>query len=172
MFLIAASGVIDFDLQLFIDVATVLDGHIFAVTDGSVAFDIADQMGLFDRAEHACGLGFVACQAYLASTYSDVAVTKVQALSLGPDHSFGGKAVAIINAAANFWKHQAEWQLQPNHPGRRRTERTFDEVDFPVNSEYPLVGVLTELTTPREARLLSLVPILESWRGALSASVG
>lgn len=169
MFLIAKSGVIDFDLQLFVDVATVLDRHISVVSDRSIDADMADQMGLFDRAEHACGLGFVACQAYLASTYSDLGITKSVALTVGPDHRWGGKAVAIINAAANFWKHHDEWQLVPDHPGRRRTEQSFDSIGFPVNSEYPLSGVLTELVVPRETRLLSLVPALEAWRDELAA---
>src|SRR5688572_2918575 len=105
MFVIGKSGVIDFDLRLFVDVATVLDRHISVVSDESIDAEMADQMGLFDRAEHACGLGFVACQAYLASTYSDLGITKSVALTVGPDHRWGGKAVAIINAAANFWKH-------------------------------------------------------------------
>lgn len=172
MFLIATSGVIDYDLQLFVDVATVLDRHISLVSDESIEADMADQMGLFDRAEHACGLGFVACQAYLASTYSDLRIAKSAALSVGPDHRYGGKAVAIVNAAANFWKHHQEWQMAPDHPGRKRTQESFDSIGFPVDSEYPLSGVLTELVVPREPRLLALVPILEAWRDELASSSG
>jgi hypothetical protein len=170
-FLIVKSGVLDYDLQLFVDVATVLDRHISVVSDKSVDVDMADQMGLFDRAEHACGLGFVACQAYLASTYSDLRIVKSAALSAGPDHRYGGKVTAIINAAANFWKHHHEWEMAPGHPGQKRTQESFDSVGFPVNSEYPLCGVLAELAAPHEARLLALVPVLEAWRDELASSV-
>jgi hypothetical protein len=172
MFLVAKSGFIDFDLDLLVDIGAVLDRHIAAVADASVDSEIADQTGLFDRAEHAAGLGFVACQGYLAATYADVGIAKVEALSLGPTHPTGGRVVGIINAAANYWKHSAEWRLQPNHPGRHRTEEALDSIGFAVGTDYPLSGVLTELSSPRDAGILSLIPLLESWRDELAARAG
>ncbi len=170
MFLVGESSILDYDLDLFGDVAAALDRHISAAFDG-IDFGTADMMGLFDRAEYAAGLGFVASQAYLAATYGDLRVTKVAALSLGPSHGTGGKVVAMLNAAANFWKHSPEWQLQGNHPGRRRTVETLDAISLAVNPDYPLLGILGELTSVKEPRLLALVPLLAAWRDELARQV-
>ncbi len=158
---------IDLHLDLLRDVLHVLDRHIDVVADRSVEAELQDQYGLFDRAEHATGLGFVAIQLYLTSLANQLTVGKAMALSAGPKHASGEPIAAIINAAANYWKHHPEWAHQRPDRRRERIEALFDSVGFPVDSDYPLSGVLAEITTPRVARMTALVPLLLAWRDEL-----
>src|SRR3546814_5933127 len=78
-------------------------------------------------------------------------IDKSAALRKGPQHPGGLSKVQIINHAANYWKHNNEWAL--TKPDRRREliEKAFDSVGFPVGTDYPLSGVLTELSEPHFA---------------------
>ena len=43
----------------------------------------------------------------------------------------------------------------------------FEEVGYSTDSEYPVSGVITELVSPKECRLTSLIEILVEWRNSL-----
>lgn len=67
------------------------------------------------------GVGFAACQKYLSSATRQMKITRSDALNLGPKHSTEGPIVALVNAIANYWKHQDEWDLKPTQRGRKET---------------------------------------------------
>lgn len=144
-----------------------VDEHLSEVCDKSVAAEDSDAFGLFDSAEHATGLGFVACQTYMATLCGALMIEKSRALSLGPTHSGGLTMVQVINHAANYWKHNNEWSLDKSAARQEAIHRAFDSVGFPVGTDYPLSGVLTELSGVFPAALKQLIPILEEWKAAM-----
>ncbi len=130
-----------------------------------------DSMGLFDEGEYLSGMGFVACQRYLASTYGPHGVSKDIAMRLGPKHAGGEPVVRIINAAANYWKHVDEWDQQTLGARQKDTIRIIETVtDW---EDYTCSNLLAYLTLPTGPRFEGLVPMLEAWRCELdSISVG
>lgn len=163
-------GIIDYDLDLLVDVVRLIDDQLEKITQKSMQSDDPDSFGYFDQAEHITGLGFVACQAYTASTYGFLRVSKSRAMSLGPRHSSGKPIVELINHAANYWKHNGEWPPEKTDHRKRMIEEAFDAIGFPVNTDYPLSGVLTELASPHPASFVILVPLLETWRNDVRVS--
>ena len=63
--------------------------------------------GEYDGAEYTIGLGFVACQQYMTCVFADKSIDKRAVLELGPRHACGVTYAALVNAAANTWKHYA-----------------------------------------------------------------
>jgi hypothetical protein len=171
MFLVGSDGIADFDLDLLSDVLAPLDKHLELICREFFEVPDPDASGHFERAEYVTGLGFVACQAYLTSTYSFLGVQKVKAIMIGPVHRSGRTAVSIINHAANYWKHRDEWILDSSDTKRKRIAEVFEDVGFPVDTDYPLSGILTELVTPSAAAFAPLLLVLESWRDDLYKSV-
>jgi hypothetical protein len=158
------SGFIDYDLELLADLMHVIDDQLDRIVRQSTRVDDPDAMGYFDRAEHITGLGFVACQAHMASTYGFLHVSKPVALARGPRHSCGRTVAELVNHAANYWKHNSEWPLGKNDSRRAKIIAAFEAIGFPVGVDYPLSGVLTELTAPHAASFGPIVTALESWR--------
>lgn len=134
-----------------------------------------DQMGLFDEAEYLSGMGFIACQRYLASTYGPNGVAKDIALSVGPKHVGGEPFARIINAAANYWKHVDEWRTnaviaRDRHALESRQKDTIRILETVTAwADYTCANLLSSLANPGEPRLASLVPILEAWRSELDS---
>jgi hypothetical protein len=164
MFIIAGGVVADSDLDLLTELLTVIDRQLDVILDDWQDASEADEFGYFDRAEHITGLGFVACQAYMTATYGFLNMPKSTAVAAGPSHRTGQRVVAIINHAANYWKHHEEWHLDRNQANQDRIRAAFDAVGFPVDLDYPLSGVLTELVDPQPAAFMPLVPMLAAWR--------
>ncbi|GEM_PF-607757 len=168
MFLIGKDRVHDIDLRLLSDLVAVIDKQLELVEEQAQGrWEDADMSGEFDWAEHVAGLGFTSCQTYLAATYPFTRITKPEALNLGPIESKSKRpVVSVINAAANFWKHNPEWSLQPE--ARRVTiiKEAFDDVGYPVDCDYPLTGILAELTGGA-IRFRAIIPLLDEWRDAL-----
>jgi hypothetical protein len=158
--------VFDYELELFANVATVLDRHIVATLEREMDPELADQFGLFDVAEHATGLGFAAAQVYLSATSGFLRIGKQGALNVGPTHSATGKPIAeIVNAAANHWKHSTEFPERETP--REKREELFSLLGCSGDDDYPLSNVLRKLTPSRDAPLSSLVPLLAAWRDGL-----
>lgn len=170
MYVISNDGVIDYDMDLLVQVVTILDEQLNMISEKSVQIPDADALGLYDRGEHVAGLGFVACQAYMAATYGFIQFPKKVALQLGPRHRPSGRFVAdVINHAANFWKHHSEWPLHKDGAREQTIREAFNDLGFPVDTDYPLSGILTELATPEDARFQVLANKLKTWRDALQA---
>ena len=94
-------------------------------------------------------------------------VEKANAFSVGPCHKSGQRIAAIINHAANYWKHKEEWPLDKSPARKNRIRDAFDGLGFSVDSEYPLSGVLTEVVAPDAAAFTPLVAKLANWRDEL-----
>jgi hypothetical protein len=158
----------DPDLDMLAEVLLVLDRQLETILDGwQDAAEEAEALGYFDRAEHTTGLGFVACQAYMTATYGHLKIQKSIALTAGPLHRSGQRTVQIINHAANYWKHRDEWHLDKCTTNQTRIRIAFDAIGFPVDLDYPLSGVLTELASPDLAAFKPLVGQLVKWRDDL-----
>ena len=151
-------------LALLRDLIRTIDQHLDHTIQEAMLVDEADNFGYFDRTEHIIGLGFVACQTYMSSVYGYYKIKKQRALSIGPSHSGGLTKAQIINHAANYWKHNSEWLFDKNGKQRKYIEDAFESVGFPVNTDYPLSGVLTEIVFPEFAAFNPILKILESWR--------
>lgn len=126
----------------------------------------ADGWGLLDIGEALCGMGFVACQQYITAVASDWRLSKQDALSCGPRHSCGARLVAIVNDAANAWKHSDEWSLSDSPS--KRAERTLGGLSRIVpedtNCEYVLAEILSRLSEPEQkGRFRNLLPLLIEW---------
>lgn len=167
MFLELPDGRIhDYDMELLKDLLELLDGHIERLTANVPHYIDADSWGLYDSTEYIIGLGFVACQGYLAATYSDLKVEKAAALRGEPRHSSGLTYVEIINHAANAWKHHHEWSL-PSNKGRGHACEALDKLLVDDNAD-PLTSILGAVVFARSNRLQALLLHLSAWRDALA----
>lgn len=152
-------------LELILDIDSILSRHIDELSD-----DEAQAFGVFDHAEHITGLGFVVCQTYLSTVYGILGFRKADALNLGPRHSSGQSIAEIINHAANFWKHNSEWVLGSDSQRKKYIENSFELLGYPLETDYPLSGVLTELTSPEPAGFAAIGKKLEMWKNSVLIS--
>jgi len=159
--------IIDFDLDLLKQLINIIDYQLEIISQKASNVDDADSLGYYDSAEHITGLGFVACQTYMSSVYGYLKIDKQHALSLGPLHSSGQTKVQIINHVANYWKHNNEWSLEKEDNRRKQIEKAFESVGFPVNTDYPISGVLYKIVYPDRATFEPIITILELWRNEL-----
>ena len=155
------------DLELLKELVQLIDQQIEKICQLCSKVDDPDSFGYFDSAEHVTGLGFVACQTFMSSVWGNLGVSKRNALAIGPSHSSGNTKAKIINSAANYWKHNNEWDPSKKDKRREDIEKAFESVGFPVDSSYPLSGVLTELSLPGEARFQSVLGALDVWKDEL-----
>jgi hypothetical protein len=162
---------LDYELSLLREIVLFIDQHLSQIIHNSMQVEDADSFGYFDSAEHITGLGFVACQTYMSAVYGLMGIEKQKALVVGPLHASGKTKVQIINHAANYWKHNNEWTFGHNQKQMKNIEEAFDSVGFPVNTDYPLSGILAEIATPEEARFEAIIHILELWQGKLQEAV-
>jgi hypothetical protein len=171
MFVCKGNVVYDYDLNMLVDVLEVIDQQLAKVGDGWEDQELADQFGVFNRAEHIVGLGFVACQAYLTATYGFLKVDKCKALDLGPvyqtGHGGGQRIVRIVNDAANFWKHHDEWHRDESSARQQKIRESFTAMGFPDDPEYPLSGILSKLAAPEVTAFKPLAAGLTVWRDDL-----
>lgn len=154
----------DSEIALISDLVIVIDQKLSDICEKAINTAGADEFGFYDAAEHATGLGLVACQTIIAMVCGGLAIKKATALALGPMHLGGLSKVQIVNHAANFWKHNNEWSLEGPSKRHEIIVRTFDSVGFPVDTGYPLSGVLTELSAPQPASLLAVLGVLDVWK--------
>ena len=155
---------LDAQLESLGELIGMIDQELDAICQKSTQVGDADSFGYFDSAEHVTGLGFVACQTYMATVYGYMKIEKQIALSAGPCHPGGHSKVQIINHAANYWKHNNEWVLDRSAARRQVIEKAFDSVGFPVGTDYPLSGVLTEVASPESAGFQPVLHILRLWK--------
>ena len=167
MYLMHGDEVIDFDLELLSKLLTVIDNQLESFEKQSESMVEAEFWGELDWAEHVVGHGFIAWQTYLSATYPITHDKKHIALNSGPiHHESGERVVALINASANYWKHHVEWLNEKGSKRQERIRSAFESIGYSLDGEYPLSGILTELTSGI-ARFRSLLPQLVEWRNAL-----
>jgi hypothetical protein len=154
------AGMYDPDRELLQELLAVLDGHWRRIDAAIRTSPDADAHGEFDRGEHLVGLGFVACQTYIAATCGRSGFSKPEGLALGDEVAPGITRAALVNHAANYWKHR----LDPGDDARRdRTMLALDAAGIAVHDSYPLSNVLAALAGPCEAPLLRLGDIMVEW---------
>ncbi|MBT3189595.1 MAG: hypothetical protein HN736_02815 [Anaerolineae bacterium] len=155
------------DLNLIKNLIQTIDQPLTQIIQESMQVNDADSFGYFDRAEHITGLGFTACQTYITSVYGYLKIEKRTALSIGPTYSESLMKVQIINHAANYWKYNSEWTFDKNKRQRKYVEDAFETVGFPVSTDYPLSGILTEMASPDSVGFEAIIEMLEIWRDEL-----
>jgi len=156
----------DDQLHLLSELLALLDTKIIEIYKLLATTSDPESDGLLDRGEYFLGIGIVAIQQYLADTLTLTGIEKKQALNLGPAYSEQLTFVAVLNAAANWWKHSAE--RYPNTAPRRDAVRSSEIVNEVGDSDsYELSNVLANLLRTSEVTLCSLLPNLVLWRSAL-----
>ena len=165
---LAESG-FDDDLALLIEVLQLLDMQLTKIADQGDDPDRDDFSNLWERAEHVIGLGFVACQTYMAARSGWASRKKKDMLDRGPLHACGLRVARIVNAAADYWKHapEADWLSCPGNTLRPGTLEPLTAVGV-SGSDFIVSQALDHLVgTERTERLTRLVPMLVTWRRAV-----
>ena len=126
-----------------------------------------DSMGVLDTGEYLIGVGFVAVQQHLNESLITKYLKKNDAFSLGPMHSTNASSISIINAAANWWKHESEWHRLGEVP--RSGERTYNTImDISNQHEYALSNVLASFSESKKMSFSeSIIPCIEEWSKAI-----
>jgi len=166
MYLRADDEYADREMQLMSEVLATIDSKLAEVLSLIAVSADPESDGLTDRGEYFIGVGFSVIQQYLTDTLTFTGVSKKRALDIGPRYSEKFTVVAVVNAAANWWKHSAEWV------GRSVKDRvalkTQEIVSEVANTEdYPMRVVLSELQNKGQISLGALLPNLVLWRSAV-----
>jgi len=107
----------------------------------------------------------------LTDTLTLTGVSKRCAFDVGPRYSEEFTFVSVVNAAANWWKHSAEWVGQETTNGlATKTQRIV--VETAESLDYPLSNVLAKLLGTSEITLSALLPNLVLWRSSLDIESG
>lgn len=123
-----------------------------------------------EHAEMLLGLGFVAAQAYVLGTWTDVnhiretspstPITKNDCYASDTITVQGGiTRIHVINATANYFKHHDEWKAWPQN----ETARILATIGITQKTEFPCIQA-TELLCGRAWRLIVLHQIVKEWR--------
>lgn len=168
----------------------ILDAEIAGIAAKIAASEDPVADGLCDRSEYFIGAGFVAAQKYILETYSILDVEKGSALKTGPVLANGLPFVGIVWAAANYWKHDAEWWKgaielgPPDSDGMGKIKISRPASGMPMRNllilekfgmfgrDYICSVILAELVDGGEFELRSLMPYLESWRACVERQMG
>ena len=134
---------------------------------------------LYDRSEYLFGAGFVAIQKYMLETCHLNEISVKKAINLKVQDERQVPFETAVWAAANYWKHDAEWW----NVGSSKTEKsTDDDKPLPPNilrnlkilsafgdfgHDYLCSSVLAAYTPSKELRLCSLLPRILDWRKLL-----
>ena len=167
MIIFLKNDVIDPELGILTDLYEFMDQKLSELCDLSAECRDPDASGYYDLMEYLTGFGLVALQTYLTETAASAGLRKHETFHLGPKTSSGVSKIAILNAAANFWKHKEEWVLDGGEKRKAAVESLFEEVGYSCDIDYPISGVLTELLSPLEVGFSSLLVPVKTWRDDL-----
>jgi hypothetical protein len=159
--------IIDFDLDFLQAAAALVDTRLERLDTQAEASPDPDAFGIFDQVEYLTGFGFVACQTYITTIASRRKLKKPEALALGPKHRTGRSMAQLTNAAANHWKHSAEWSLDALTAQAKQTLEVISSLGIDTNGSYPVANTLYEILKPHPVRFSNLIPFLTQWRDAL-----
>lgn len=166
MYLKVGGEYADRELQLLSELLNDLDGKVVEVSNLISKSDDPESDGLTDRGEYFIGVGFSVIQQYLTDTLTLTGVSKRRAFDIGPRYSEEFTFISVVNAAANWWKHSAEWVGQEiTNDLALQTQSVVVEVAESL--DYPLSNVLSKLLGTSEITLIALVPNLVLWRSAV-----
>lgn len=145
-----------------------IDSHLDGIDRSAAVSEDPDAYGILDQLESIAGLGFAVCQTYMTAHISRSRASKPAALALGPRHRTGRTFAEVVNAAANFWKHSAEWDRTRQDRPAAETVVSIQSLGIDTRDSYPLGNVLYELLRPHPSRFAGLVPFLLHWRDDLT----
>ena len=127
--------------------------------------DDPDGFGLYDEIESIVGSGFVVCQTYMMTRVRHR--PKAASLKVGPLHRSNLHMAEIINAGANYWKHNREWPDRTNPPPLAKPTADVLRAVGVWGDDYTMTNLLHSLVDPAPLRIGFLLPHLSSWRDAL-----
>ncbi len=166
MYIKVGSEVVDPAYELLSELLYMIDEKLFDISTQITQSIDPESDGLTDKGEYFIGVGFTAIQQYLTETLILTKISKNFALYLGPKYSEKTTYVEIINAAANWWKHEAEWF--PEGPKRSGSIKNAEVIYAAAQSEqYFLSNLLANLVAPSKPSMCSLLPRLRAWRQSL-----
>lgn len=129
---------LDFERDFLADVLRML-GERLSHLHSHVDWQRPEESYLFDPMEHLAGVGVVAAQRYLASVCNWFSVDRPHALDVGPQQK-GVAVAAIINAAANYWKHVEDGEGAIHLP----TRQILEKIGVTLDSSYCVSNALYE----------------------------
>ena len=163
-------GWLDYDLNLFMDIARPLDREIQELLEVvKTDWNTADMFDYPLTIEQLLGVGLAAAQVYMTSAMREQKAPRKDALALGPLHPRGHTLAQLINHGANFWKHADEWDYDVPDKRRDAILRAFSGIGIP-DDHWQLLELVRSITGASEPRLTNLQPLLEEWRVALDES--
>lgn len=131
-----------------------------------------DDERIFESIEHIVGLGFVVLQQYMTFVYGNLEKKKKEVLPKGPKHKSGNTFAKIVDASANYWKHNSEWSLDKNRSHKEKIEAIFETISInspiSVNDYYPLVNILFELSHTEKEQFNAVFKKILEWRNELN----
>lgn len=170
MYLKVGDEYADRELQLLADLLNILDEKVVEVSNLISKSVDPESDGLTDRGEYFIGVGFSVIQQYLTDTLTLTGVSKRKAFDIGPRYSEEFTFISLVNAAANWWKHSAEWVGQETTSTLAlQTQRIV--VETAESLDYPLSNVLAKLLGTSEITLCAVLPNLVLWRSAVDTVV-
>lgn len=167
----------EYELWLLRDCLSMLDVKLVELAMQIEVAGHPEIDGLADKGEYYVGLGFVAMQRCLTSIQSRSGMSKSDSLKFGETFGDGGFVVEVINAAANYWKHEDEWGLlnvirrdtSALRNDQRKTAEKLEEIT-PWDS-YTCSNVVAVLNPDGDLRMMPLLEYLEVWHLALMNKV-
>jgi hypothetical protein len=165
MRLVGPEGYLDFDLDLFWDVAEPINDKIQTL----LAFDdpeVADMLDYGATIEQLLGVALAAAQVYIVAVSNYHRTAKEQTLDLGPTHASGHAIARLINHGANFWKHADEWNWDALTDRAKRIIGVFRDLDAiePPSFDLSLLRFVSNVTASSSPDLEGLRRLLEQWR--------
>jgi hypothetical protein len=162
--------ILDVDLEFLNEGVQLVDAHLDRLQREAAHLADPDGFGEFDRMEYTAGLGFVICQQYMTARMMLRGITKADALKAGPMHRTGIPIAAVVNAAANHWKHLAEWGAAENDNRGKATREVLRTLGADLDQSYVMADVLSRLLSPFPARFERLLPFIASWSDGISGA--
>lgn len=163
MILNCDDGLIDTQLVFLCEFLEMIDQKLKSINELISNSIDPDSDGLCDMAEYFIGIGFIAIQQHLVESLIITGVHKSDAYGFGPTHSSGQSIISIINACANYWKHEAEWVGAAGVP--KQGTKTYNQVTDVSDSDwYKLSNVLSSLCGGEKCSFNSLIPYIRDWQ--------
>ena len=168
--------IIDYQKGLTSQLINMIDERIDELYDLIKENSHIDDESIFESIEHIVGLGFVVLQQYMTVVYGNLQKEKEDVLPKEPEHKKSGNTFAkIVNASADYWKHNGEWPLDTtrNRKGKKKIEAIFKMISInghpvSVNDYYPLVNILFELSHTENRRFSAVFKKILEWRDELN----
>ena len=167
---------IDFQKGLTSQLINIIDERIDKLYDLIENGHIDDESieSISGSIEHIVGLGFVVLQQYITVVRGDFKKDKKDALSKEPKHESGNTFAKIVDASADYWKHNGEWRLDTdrNRKGKEDIEDIFETISInspiSVNDDYPLGNILFELSHTEKEQFNAVFKKIQEWRNELN----